>query len=131
MHFVGWLFKVICLTSWRWLNNNLLLFVLICMFMQLNAAFILFLIFSFLAREIFFSLEFLSQIRLRDEPDHHGILATLTFSPCTFSSGHCVVCSSSICEFWLPLWHLQTLLSVILCDENIIFYPLGSRNYKK
>jgi len=29
---------------------------------------------------------------------------------CTFSFGHCVVCSSSIYGFWLPLWHLQTLL---------------------
>ena len=29
---------------------------------------------------------------------------------CTFSFDHCVVCSSSIYRFWLPLWHLQTLL---------------------
>ena len=28
----------------------------------------------------------------------------------TFSFGHCVVCSSSIYSFWLPLWYLQTLL---------------------
>ena len=28
---------------------------------------------------------------------------------CTFSFGHCVVCSS-IYGFWLPLWYLQTLL---------------------
>jgi hypothetical protein len=28
---------------------------------------------------------------------------------CTFSFGHCVV-SSSIYEFWLPLWYVQTLL---------------------
>jgi hypothetical protein len=27
-----------------------------------------------------------------------------------FSLGHCVVCSSSIYSFWLPLWYLQTLL---------------------
>jgi hypothetical protein len=27
---------------------------------------------------------------------------------CTFSFGHCVVCSS-IYGFWLPLWYLQTL----------------------
>jgi hypothetical protein len=27
---------------------------------------------------------------------------------CTFSFGHCVVCSSSIYGFWLPLWYLQT-----------------------
>ena len=32
----------------------------------------------------------------------------LSFYP--FSSGHCVVCSSSIYGFWLPLWYLQTLL---------------------
>jgi hypothetical protein len=29
---------------------------------------------------------------------------------CPFSFGHCVVCSSSIYGFWLPLWYLQTLL---------------------
>ena len=29
---------------------------------------------------------------------------------CTFSFVHCVVCSSSIYGFWLPLWYLQTLL---------------------
>ena len=33
----------------------------------------------------------------------------LSFS--TFSFGHCVVCSSSIYEFRLPLWYLQTLLN--------------------
>jgi hypothetical protein len=27
---------------------------------------------------------------------------------CCFSFGHCVVCSSSIYWFWLPLWYLQT-----------------------
>ena len=32
---------------------------------------------------------------------------------CTFSFGHCVVCSSSIYGFWLPLWYLQTLLTTI------------------
>ena len=30
---------------------------------------------------------------------------------CTFFFTHCVVCSSSIYRFWLPLWYLQTLLS--------------------
>ena len=29
---------------------------------------------------------------------------------CTFSVGHCVVCSSSIYWFWLFIWYLQTLL---------------------
>jgi hypothetical protein len=31
-------------------------------------------------------------------------------SSCAFSFGHCVVCSSSIYGFWLPLWYLQALL---------------------
>ena len=31
---------------------------------------------------------------------------------CTFPFGHCVVCSSSIYGFWLPLWYLQTLLKI-------------------
>jgi hypothetical protein len=30
---------------------------------------------------------------------------------CPFSFGHCVVCSSPIYGFWLPLWYLQTLLT--------------------
>ena len=29
---------------------------------------------------------------------------------CTFSFGHCVVCSSLIYGFWLPLWYFQALL---------------------
>jgi hypothetical protein len=32
---------------------------------------------------------------------------------CTFSFGHCVVCSSSIYGFWFPLWYLQTLLLMV------------------
>jgi hypothetical protein len=35
---------------------------------------------------------------------------------CTFSFGHCVVCSSSIYGFWLHLWYLQTLL--VLVEET-------------
>jgi hypothetical protein len=38
---------------------------------------------------------------------------------CTFSLCHCVVCSSSIYEFWLPLWYLQALLTIIkLIQDN-------------
>jgi len=33
---------------------------------------------------------------------------------CTFSFGHCVVCSSSMYGFWLPLWYLQTLLLILI-----------------
>ena len=29
---------------------------------------------------------------------------------CTFSFGHCVDCSSSIYEFWLPFWYLQAIV---------------------
>jgi hypothetical protein len=37
---------------------------------------------------------------------------------CTFSLGHCVVCSSSIYGFWFPLWYLQTLLIENLKDNS-------------
>ena len=33
------------------------------------------------------------------------------------SFGHCVVCSSSIYGFWLPLWYLQTLLHTTLPEQ--------------
>jgi hypothetical protein len=36
----------------------------------------------------------------------------------SFSFGHCVVCSSSICRFWLSLWYLQTLLNKITWPEH-------------
>ena len=48
---------------------------------------------------------------------------------CTFSFGHCVVCSSLIYEFWLPLWYLQTLLLTIVLSVLLWFtdsdYPFG------
>ena len=37
---------------------------------------------------------------------------------CTVSFVHCVVCSSSIYGFWLPLWYLQTLLFFWLKNEE-------------
>ena len=40
---------------------------------------------------------------------------------CTFSFGHCVVCSSSIYGFWLPLWYLQTLLIRYIYYSNLQF----------
>jgi hypothetical protein len=39
---------------------------------------------------------------------------------CTFSFGHCGVCSSSIYGFWLPLWYLQTLLTYKVNDRLVI-----------
>ena len=47
---------------------------------------------------------------------------------CTFSFGHCDVCSSSTYEFWLPLWYLQSLLAYkkckifITCSRHVIGY---------
>ena len=41
---------------------------------------------------------------------------------CTFSFDQCVVCSSSIYGFWLPLWYLQTLLMT-----GIIFRSVAKR----
>jgi hypothetical protein len=40
---------------------------------------------------------------------------------CTFSFGHCVVCSSLIYGFWLPLWYLQTLLIWYIYYSNLQF----------
>ena len=78
-------------------------------------------------------------------------LVDCCLSFCTFSFGHCVVCSSSIYGFWLPLWYLQTLLKdmldcaqkyLLLLDQTILLHfrssidrPLnlpqypGSNNY--
>jgi len=42
---------------------------------------------------------------------------------CTFSFGHCVVCSSSIHWFWLPLWYTQTLLKLNnVCMTRSLFW---------
>jgi hypothetical protein len=47
---------------------------------------------------------------------------------CPFSFDHCVVCSSSIYGFWLPLWYLQTLLDTdtgpgpgFLASDAVVF----------
>ena len=47
---------------------------------------------------------------------------------CTFSFGHCVVCSSSIYGFWLPLWYLQTLL---LTDHELPYIQNTNRAEKR
>jgi hypothetical protein len=41
---------------------------------------------------------------------------------CTFSFGHCVVCSSPIYGFWLPLWYLQTLLQLIISNGSFVSF---------
>ena len=40
---------------------------------------------------------------------------------CTFSFGHCVVCSSSIYGFWVSLWYLKTLLIKVLSQMSVEF----------
>ena len=40
---------------------------------------------------------------------------------CTFSFDHCVVGSSSIYGFWLPLWYLQTLLNLLHNVTRLLF----------
>jgi hypothetical protein len=47
---------------------------------------------------------------LGTNPYNTGEMSCLSF--CTFTFGHCVVCSSSIYGFWLCLWYLQTLLNI-------------------
>ena len=57
---------------------------------------------------------------LSSPPVYRGVRVTRSFvlyvcfvdrclSFCTFSFGHCVVWSSSIYGFWLPIWYLQIL----------------------
>ena len=41
---------------------------------------------------------------------------------CTFSFGHCVVCSSSIYGFRLPLWYLQTLLWLSIVSNSLALH---------
>ena len=52
---------------------------------------------------------------------------------CSFSFGHCVVCSSSIYGFWLPLWYLQILLFIY--QYNTTFWLMNcfhfSSNWQK
>jgi phosphate starvation-inducible membrane PsiE len=53
------------------------------------------------------------------------------------SFGHCVVCSSLMCEFWLPLWYLLAIgLSVLVrCVDSDylfgIFWPLMAKRYQR
>jgi hypothetical protein len=41
------------------------------------------------------------------------------------SFGHCVVCSSSIYGFWLPLWYLLTIVLFVLLRYMDSDYPFG------
>ena len=47
---------------------------------------------------------------------------------CTFSFGHCVVCSSWIYRFWIPLWYLQTLFPpMVLYKLYFVFFIRNPR----
>jgi hypothetical protein len=43
---------------------------------------------------------------------------------CPFVLFHCVVCSSSIYGFWLPLWYLQALLTYYSMTVRTVWYIL-------
>ena len=53
---------------------------------------------------------FLSGVRVTRSSVLYVCVVDSCLSVCTFSFGHCFVCSSSIYGFWLPLCYLQTLL---------------------
>ena len=46
-----------------------------------------------------------------------------------FSFDHCVVCSSSIYGFWLPLWYLQTLLKIKMLYVKVLVPKLIVARY--
>ena len=41
------------------------------------------------------------------------------------SCGHCIVCPSSIYDFWLPLWYLVAIVLSVLPPFTTSVYPLG------
>ena len=41
------------------------------------------------------------------------------------SSGHCIVCPSSIYDFWLPLWYLVAIVLSVLPRFTTFDYPFG------
>jgi hypothetical protein len=50
---------------------------------------------------------------------------------CTCSFGHCVVCSSSIYRFWIPLWYLQTRSTSGTRRVNLSIKPVISHEWGK
>ena len=54
---------------------------------------------------------FLSEVRVTRSLVLCVCFVDRCLSFCLFSFDHCVLCSYSIYEFWLPLWYLQTLTS--------------------
>ena len=41
------------------------------------------------------------------------------------SCGHCIVCPSSICDFWLPLWFLVAIVLSVVPGFTTYDYPFG------
>jgi hypothetical protein len=73
---------------------------------------------------------------LRSPPVFSGVCVTRSIvfcvcfidrclSFCTFSWGHCIVCSSSIYRFWLPLWYLVAIVLSVLLRYTDSDYPFG------
>ena len=42
-------------------------------------------------------------------------------SLCHFWFGHCIVCPSSLCILWLPLWYFQIFLILLMRNVHLIF----------
>ena len=71
----------------------------------------------------------LTGVRVTRSLDLYVCFVGRCLSFCTFSFDHCVVCSSSIYECWLPLWYLQTLLKDMLDFAQQISTPFGTNYY--
>jgi hypothetical protein len=52
------------------------------------------------------------------------VLCALFVYICPFVLFHCVVCSSSIYGFWLPLWYLQALITYYSMTVRTVWYIL-------
>jgi hypothetical protein len=79
-------------------------------------------------QELFRSTKFtpsFSGIRLNRSLFLCGRFVDCCMSFCTFSFGHCVVCSSSIYGFWLPLWYLLAIVLSVLLRFTDSDYPCG------
>jgi hypothetical protein len=80
-------------------------------------------------QELFRSTKFtpsFSGIRLNRSLFLCGRFVDCCMSFCTFSFGHCVVCSSSIYGFWLPLWYLLAIVLSVLLRFTILITPVVS-----
>ena len=49
------------------------------------------------------------------------------FVICPYSFGYCIACPSSIDDFWLPFWHIQTRIdNYVLADVYLKFSDIST-----